>query len=55
MAFALRLTPAQPRLPPLLFSRCNGLRYIKVSPGQKIAVLGNNTGTGIVSVTELTD
>jgi hypothetical protein len=28
---------------------------IKVSPGQKIAVLGNNTGTGTVNVTELTD
>ena len=28
---------------------------LKVSPGQKIAVLGNNTGTGSVSVTELTD
>jgi hypothetical protein len=29
--------------------------YIKCSPGQKIAVLGNNTGTGSVNVTELTD
>jgi hypothetical protein len=29
--------------------------YIKCSPGQKIAVLGNNTGTGSVSVVELTD
>ena len=29
--------------------------YIKCSPGQKIAVLGNNTGTGSVSVSELTD
>jgi hypothetical protein len=27
----------------------------KVSHGQKIAVLGNNTGTGSVNVTELTD
>ena len=27
----------------------------KVAPGQKIAVLGNNTGTGSVNVTELTD
>ena len=27
----------------------------KVSSGQKIAVLGNNTGTGTVNVTELTD
>jgi hypothetical protein len=25
----------------------------KVSPGQKIAVLGNNTGTGSVNITEL--
>ena len=29
--------------------------YFKCSPGQKIAVLGNNTGTGTVNVTELTD
>ena len=27
----------------------------KVGPGQKIAVLGNNTGTGTINVTELTD
>ena len=27
----------------------------KVAPGQKLAVLGNNTGTGSVSVAELTD
>ena len=27
----------------------------KVAPGQKLAVLGNNTGTGSVNVTELTD
>jgi hypothetical protein len=27
----------------------------KVTPGQKISVLGNNTGTGTVNVTELTD
>jgi hypothetical protein len=33
----------------------NWVEIIKVSPGQKIAVLGNNTGTGSVSVTELTD
>jgi hypothetical protein len=33
----------------------NWVSYIKCSPGQKIAVLGNNTGTGSVSVTELTD
>jgi hypothetical protein len=33
----------------------NWKEYIKCSPGQKIAVLGNNTGTGTVSVTELTD
>ena len=31
------------------------VEYIKCSPGQKIAVLGNNTGTGSVSVVELTD
>jgi hypothetical protein len=31
------------------------VEYIKCSPGQKIAVLGNNTGTGSVNVTELTD
>ena len=31
------------------------VEYIRCSPGQKIAVLGNNTGTGTVSVTELTD
>jgi hypothetical protein len=29
--------------------------YIKCSPGQKIAVLGNNTGTGSINVVELTD
>ena len=33
----------------------NWVEIIKVSPGQKIAVLGNNTGTGSVSVSELTD
>jgi hypothetical protein len=27
----------------------------KVTPGQKIAVLGNNTGTGTVNVIELSD
>jgi hypothetical protein len=31
------------------------VEYIKCGPGQKIAVLGNNTGTGSVNVTELTD
>jgi hypothetical protein len=31
------------------------VEYIKCSPGQKIAVLGNNASTGTVSVTELTD
>ena len=31
------------------------MQHLKVSPGQKIAVLGNNTGTGTVNVTELTD
>jgi hypothetical protein len=33
----------------------NWPEIIKCSPGQKIAVLGNNTGTGTVSVSELTD
>jgi hypothetical protein len=33
----------------------NWVEYIKVGPGQKIAVLGNNTGTGTVNVVELTD
>jgi hypothetical protein len=33
----------------------NWFEYIKCTPGQKIAVLGNNTGTGSVNVTELTD
>jgi hypothetical protein len=33
----------------------NWVEYIKCSPGQKVAVLGNNTGTGTVTVTELTD
>jgi hypothetical protein len=33
----------------------NWKEYIKCTPGQKIAVLGNNTGTGTVSVVELTD
>jgi hypothetical protein len=33
----------------------NWLEYVKCSPGQKIAVLGNNASTGVVSVTELTD
>jgi hypothetical protein len=28
---------------------------IKCSPGQKVAVVGNNAGTGTVSVVELTD
>jgi hypothetical protein len=31
------------------------VEYIKCGPGQKIAVLGNSTGTGSVSVVELTD
>jgi hypothetical protein len=29
------------------------VEYIAVTPGQKIAVLGNNTGTGTVNITEL--
>lgn len=33
----------------------NWVEEIKVSPGEKIAVLGNNTGTGTVNVTELID
>ena len=33
----------------------NWIEYFKVSPGQKIAVLGNNASTGTISVTELTD
>jgi hypothetical protein len=33
----------------------NWVEYIKCTPGQRIAVLGNNTGTGSVSVSELTD
>jgi hypothetical protein len=33
----------------------NWVEVIKVAPGQKLAVLGNTTGTGTVSVTELTD
>jgi hypothetical protein len=31
----------------------NWVEIVAVTPGQKIAVLGNNTGTGSVSVTEL--
>ena len=30
-----------------------GIAYFTVSPGQKIAVLGNDAGTGNLSVTEL--
>ena len=33
----------------------NWVEYVKCSPGQKIAALGNNASTGNVSVTELTD
>lgn len=33
----------------------NWVEYIKVSPGQKIAVLSNDTVTGTLSITELTD
>ena len=32
---------------------CNWVEIIAVTPGQKIAVLGNNTGTGVVNITEL--
>ena len=31
------------------------VEHIKCTPGQKVAVLGNNTATGSVSVTELSD
>jgi hypothetical protein len=31
------------------------VEYIKCSPGQKIAVLGNNTASGTLSLTELAD
>lgn len=33
----------------------NWVEYIKVTPGQKIAALSNDTVTGTLSVTELTD
>ena len=33
----------------------NWVEYVKCSPGQKIAVLGNNASTGSVNVVELTD
>jgi hypothetical protein len=33
----------------------NWFEYIKVTPGQKIAALGNSTASGTLSVTELTD
>lgn len=33
----------------------NWVETIKVNPGEKIAVLGNNTGTGSVNITELID
>lgn len=33
----------------------NWVEYIKVTPGQKIAALSNDTITGTLSVTELTD
>jgi hypothetical protein len=33
----------------------NWPEYIKVTPGQKVAVLGNSAATGSLSVTELTD
>jgi hypothetical protein len=33
----------------------NWVEYVKCSPGQKIAVIGNNASTGVVSVVELTD
>jgi hypothetical protein len=33
----------------------NWIEYVKVTPGQKIASLGNDTVTGTLSVVELTD
>jgi hypothetical protein len=33
----------------------NWVEYIKVTPGQKIAALGNSAATGSLSVTELSD
>jgi hypothetical protein len=33
----------------------NWPEYIKVTPGQKVAVLGNSAATGSLSVVELTD
>jgi hypothetical protein len=33
----------------------NWVEYIKVTPGQKIAALGNSAATGSLNVTELTD
>jgi len=31
------------------------VEYVKVTPGQRIAVLGNDTVTGSLSLVELTD
>jgi hypothetical protein len=31
----------------------NWVEIIRVNPGEKIAVLGNNTGTGTINITEL--
>jgi hypothetical protein len=33
----------------------NWFEYVKVTPGQKVAALANNTASGTLSVTELTD
>jgi hypothetical protein len=33
----------------------NWVEYVKVTPGQKIAALGNDAATGTLSVVELTD
>jgi hypothetical protein len=33
----------------------NWIEYIKCTPGQKVAALSNNTATGSLSVTELSD
>src|SRR5512139_1080817 len=45
-------TPTAASTSPLL--PVNWVEYIAVSPGQKIAVLGNDTVTGTLSVVELT-
>jgi len=46
-------TPTASNTSPLL--PVNWIEYIKVTPGQKIAALSNDTVTGTLSVTELTN